>query len=119
MIKQKSFSFPIYGDVGFENDDAKGVAVNLLVKVGEEWHPINNDDGFIIRDEHGFGFINQLASGTKVKIIVDIPHGYEVDPASDYIPGTEYTIDESQTWDVGGIGLRRKKLYMELNEVRI
>ena len=110
-VEKMDYNFPIQGHINIANEPdsvASAIRVNILVQGSDsKWHPINGDDGKRTNFLGEFGFTQKCISGSSLKLEVDIPYGYSVDPSTIYPPEVIYPVDDNGGYDFGTIILKK------------
>ncbi len=122
-VNKIEIPFPVKGKIKLANQPdscASGInvniAANLVMYDGKQfgkWHHIINGNGKTTNKNGEFGFTQSIRPETEIILRVDMPFGYEWDPASDSEINKRYTVPYPDGGDVGkydfGTIILRKK----------
>ena len=104
------YKLPFKGKISIINEpDTAAAAIPVSIQLlGKDmkWYPLN--DTIVNQTTHYgvFGFTQQVATGTQIQLLINIPYGYEVDSSSIMKPNTTYTIGATKGFDFGTIYLK-------------
>jgi len=104
------YKFPFKGKISIINEaDTAAAAIPVSIQLlGKDmkWYPLNDTIVNLTTHYGEFGFTQQVATGTQIQLIINIPYGYEVDSSSIMKPNTTYTIGATKGYDFGTIYLK-------------
>jgi len=106
------YKFPFKGKISIINEaDTAAAAIPVSIQLlGKDmkWHSLNDTIVNQTTEYGEFGFLQQVATGTKIRLKIDLPYGYEVDSSSISKPDTTYTIGATKGYDFGTIYLNKQ-----------
>lgn len=104
------YKFPFIGKIRVVNQPdsvAAGIGIDIqLLGNDNEWYSINEGKVNHTAVNGEFGFTQQVASGTQIRLKIDIPYGFEVDEATVTKPNTTCTVGPTKGYDFGIIYLK-------------